>query len=68
MTATMIPTMIVEDVELRALPGTMRFKFDPMVCAHLWEPHLWDHGRAYCPQCGSLARWANDPRIAEPSS
>ena len=65
MTATVIPTMIVEDVELRARPSTMPFRSDPMGCDHLWEPHLWDNGRAYCPQCGSFARWVNDPRVAE---
>jgi len=62
MTATVIPTMIVEDVELRSRPCTMRFKFDPMACEHRWEPHLYETARAYCPRCGSFARWVNDPR------
>lgn len=68
MTATTIPTMVVEDVELRTQPGTIRFKFDPMSCDHVWEPHLWDTGRAYCARCGSFARWVNDPRAAEEAS
>jgi len=63
MTATSLPSMIVDDVELGARPSTIRFKADPLTCDHVWEPHLWDHGRAYCPHCGSFARWANDPRL-----
>jgi hypothetical protein len=62
MTATAIPTMIVEDVELRARPGLIKFAADPMECDHRWEPHLWEMSRAYCPRCGSLACWVNDPR------
>jgi len=62
-TATAIPTMIVDDVELRACSGTLRFSAEPLTCDHLWEPHLWDNGRAYCPHCGSFARWVNDPRL-----
>ena len=62
MTTTSIPSMIVEDIELRVRPGTIGFKHDPMSCDHYWEPHLWDNGRAYCARCGSFARWVNDPR------
>jgi hypothetical protein len=54
--------MIVEDVELRARPG---FHGDSLACDHVWEPHLPDTGRAYCPRCGSFARWVNDPRAAD---
>ncbi len=67
MTATAIPTMVVEDVELRSRPSSLTFHSDPMDCEHFWEPHLWDTGRAYCPHCGSFARWVNDPRIEAPS-
>ncbi len=67
MTATTTPAMIVDDVELRVRPGTLRFQADPTRCDHDWEPHLWDHGRAYCPRCGSFARWVNDPRLEVPS-
>ena len=68
MTSTAIPTMVVEDVEIRALPSLLAFNADPMECDHRWEPHLWETGRAYCPRCGSFARWVNDPRAAEESS
>ena len=61
MTATAIPTMVVDDVELRVRPGFLSHG-DPLACDHVWEPHLWDTGRAYCPCCGSFARWVNDPR------
>ena len=63
MTATTVPTMLVEDVELRAYPAI--FQIDPLDCDHLWEPHLWRPGRAQCCRCGSFARWTNDPRAAE---
>ena len=63
MTTTVIPSMTVEDVDLRARPGSISFATDPLRCAHVWEPHLWESGRAYCPRCGSLARWVNDPRL-----
>jgi len=56
--------MIVEGVELRVRPG-LSFHVDPIDCEHLWEPHLWEIARAYCPRCGSLARWVNDPRARE---
>jgi len=65
MSTTTIPSMIVEDVELRTRPSLMTFHTDPIACVHRWEPHLWETGRAYCPRCGSLARWANDPRAQE---
>lgn len=68
MTATAIPTMIVDDVDLRSRPSMLTIHGDPIDCEHVWEPHLWDHGRAYCARCGSFARWVNDPRIAEPAS
>lgn len=67
MTATTIPTMIVEDVELRLRPSIVRYQHDPMRCGHIWEPHLWDTGRAFCPRCGLLARWVNDPRLERAS-
>lgn len=65
MTATAIASMIVADVELRVRPSIVRHQHDPMSCDHVWEPHLWDTGRAYCHQCGSFARWVNDPRATE---
>jgi len=64
MTATTIPTMIVEDVDLRTRPG-LSILGNPLDCDHLWEPHHWETGRAYCPRCGSYARWVNDPRAQE---
>lgn len=64
MTATVIPSMLVEDVEMRTRPGNQA---DPIDCSHVWEPHLWDTGRAYCNRCGSFARWVNDPRAEEAS-
>lgn len=60
--------MVVDNVELRSRPGVIGFSGDPIDCGHLWEPHLWDTGRAYCSRCGSFARWLNDPRAQEPSS
>ena len=68
MTATAIPTMIVEDVEPCARPSLLKFASDPMECGHRWEPHLWETSRAYCPRCGSIARWVNDPRAEGASS
>lgn len=65
MTATAIPSMLVEDVELRARPSILTFQGDPFDCNHVWEPHLWETGRAHCPRCGSFARWVNDPRSTE---
>ena len=65
MTATSIPTMVVDAVELRARTG---FEGDPIDCDHVWGPHLWDTCRAYCPRCGSFARWVNDPLAMEGSS
>ena len=65
MTATVIPTMIVDDIEPCARPSLLKFYSDPMECEHRWEPHLWETGRAHCPRCGSYARWGNDPRIEE---
>ena len=60
MSAVSIPSMIIDDVELRTRPGA---QVEPTRCDHAWEPHLWDDGRAYCPRCGSFARWVNDPRL-----
>lgn len=65
MSATAIPTMIVDDVELRTRPSVLAFHVDPIDCDHFWEPHLWESGRAYCARCGSLARWVNDPHAIE---
>lgn len=62
MTATTIPSMLVEDVELCTRPIHLPSHRDPIDCGHLWEPHLWKLGRAHCPFCGSTARWTNDPR------
>ena len=62
MTATSIPSMVVVDIELRARPSVLSSHVDPMECDHFWEPHFWETGRAYCPRCGSFARWVNDPR------
>ena len=63
MTTTAIPSMIVEDVELRARPSIIPLQVEPIDCDHVWEPHLWEISRAYCPRCGSFARWVNDPRV-----
>jgi hypothetical protein len=66
MTATMIPTMIVENAE--PCPGpSIHFDAEPMECDHRWEPHPSETARAYCPRCGSVARWSNDPRAEEAS-
>ena len=62
MTATTVPTMVVVDVELRSRPSLLSSHVDPMDCGHVWEPHQWETGRAYCARCGSFARWVNDPR------
>lgn len=62
MTATSLATMDVDDVELRTRPSILTFHGDPIDCEHVWEPHLLEIGRAYCPRCGSFARWVNDPR------
>jgi hypothetical protein len=57
-TTTRIPSMLVDDVELRVYPS----KEDPSSCAHRWEAGL-VRGRASCDRCGAFARWANDPRL-----
>jgi hypothetical protein len=62
MTATTIPTMVIDDVELRSGPSLWA-TVHPMGCDHVWEPHHWEHGHAYCARCGSLAQWVNDPRL-----
>jgi hypothetical protein len=62
-TTTTIPSMIVVDIDLRTRPSMLRLHTDPMRCPHRWEPHLYEVGRAYCPRCGSYARWVNDPRL-----
>lgn len=64
MTTTTLPSMIVDDIDLRERSSLIKFKTHPVACGHVWEPHLWESGRAYCAQCGSLARWVNDPRLA----
>jgi hypothetical protein len=65
MTATMISTRIVKDP---ARPGpSIDFDAEPMTCDQLWEAHASETGRAYCPRCGSVARWPNDPRAEEVS-
>lgn len=28
---------------------------NPMTCAHIWEPHLYEHGKRYCPYCTTTA-------------
>ena len=68
MTKTALAAMIVDNVEPRARPSFIAFAFHPMDCDHLWEPHLVETGRAYCPRCGSFARWADDPRLTEDAS
>ena len=65
MTMTALASMVVADVELRSQPSVLKFQANPMDCDHLWEPHLWEFGRAHCPCCGSFARWVNDPRERE---
>lgn len=62
MTATAIPTMAVDDVELRARPRILSFQRDPFDCDHIWEPHLLETGRAHCPRSGSFARWRSRHR------
>jgi hypothetical protein len=66
MTATVVPTMVVEDVEPRTRPSLFSaLHVHPMVCDHLWEPHPWETLRACCHRCGSLGHWVNDPRAGE---
>ena len=36
MTATSIPTMLVDDVELRARPSILTSHRDPFDCDHVW--------------------------------
>ena len=68
MSATVVPSMIVEDIELRMQPAFLVNLRDPIGCDHVWEPHLWEVGKAYCGDCASIARWVNDPRLVEVSS
>jgi hypothetical protein len=56
MSTTIIPTMIVEDVELRVQPG-LTSHIDPISCDHIWEPHFCETERAYCTRCAARARW-----------
>jgi hypothetical protein len=58
MSATTIPTMIVEDVELCVLPSATPCR-NPIDCNHLWEPHFLETNRAHCRRCRSCARWVN---------
>jgi hypothetical protein len=57
---TGIPTMIVEDVELRVQPS-LTFHGDPINCDHFWKPDLCETGQVCCSRCRSRARWVNDP-------
>ncbi len=57
--------MVVDEVEPRCKPSLFWLPADPLGCEHVWEPHAWEMGRAHCPRCGSIARWANDPRQEE---
>lgn len=57
--------MQIADVQLRVHPSVLRTQVDPSSCGHAWEPHLWERGRAYCPRCGSYARWLDDPRLED---
>lgn len=62
MISTKIPTMLVEDVELRTSPSlSSGLHAHPMTCDHLWEAHF-EPCLAYCPRCGSFGCWVNDPR------
>ena len=65
MSATSLPAMIVNDIDLRTRPSMVAFAFHPMSCGHIWEPHLYETGRAYCARCGSSARWVNDFRASK---
>ena len=58
MSATTLPTMIVEDIELYVLPSAVP-SCNPIDCDHLWEPHLLESNRAHCMRCMSRARWIN---------
>jgi hypothetical protein len=58
--------MIIEAVELNVPGRGLKFEAPAANCQHEWEPHLWEHGRAYCARCGSFARWINDPRLSRP--
>ena len=55
MSTTTVPTMIVENVELRVQPS-LTFRGDPIDCDHIWEP-LWGTDRACCTSCMAHARW-----------
>lgn len=68
MTTTRVASMVIDDVELRVRPSFVLFEAEPMDCDHAWEPHIYEHGRAYCPSCGSFAHWVNDPRLEEEAS
>jgi hypothetical protein len=56
MSLTTIPTMVVEDVELRIQPG-LTFPGDPIDCDHIWEPRFSETERAHCVCCTAHARW-----------
>lgn len=55
MSTTTVPTMIVEDIELRVQPS-LTCRKHPMDCDHVWEP-LWGTDHARCIACKSLAHW-----------
>jgi hypothetical protein len=64
MSATIIPTMIIEDVELCVQPS-LTCHGDPINCDHLWVPHPRETNHACCTYCGSRARWINAPYARE---
>lgn len=64
MSTTTVPTMIVEDVELRVQPGSI-FHGDPIDCNHIWEP-LWGTDRACCTNCRAHARWIDTREQIQP--
>lgn len=34
---------------------------DPAMCEHIWEPHLYERGREYCPYCATMKPLAVSP-------
>lgn len=48
------PSMIVEEVELRARPSFLPLDHDPIDCEHVWEAQP-ESTRAQCVRCGSSA-------------
>lgn len=37
----------------REILGPMEKHPDPASCEHVWEPHLWERGKLYCPYCAT---------------